>query len=385
MAIDKPIFAPRTKLNEKLRPTQQALHSFLENMNKDGTLVLHADDLERYRKLLHLVEAFERVKAQAVGQVDLRDQLYFRVLSHTRFINPSLPAEVELYKYLHHSLAVLQFEEPMEFIQSAQKSMAKLNVKKIDDVMRMARLKQMVAERQKILDELKKRWVELTSELRAIALYVREGLVRIEKICGASVAVLANEDAVLRKEQQLIEDVKAYFKERLKSALHGGQVTKQDLEKAKQEVDELSREIADIVREDVESLISAYDAIRDHTKKSEIELAVLLADIESKKSGTLSEKRELYKRVEQTLVSLVKDYRLELRSSKLSIKPAHVGIVSGKRKELHDYLFELVQKERRARPDRRTPKDRRKTVDPNYRGPERRQTKDRRGVKGRRG
>jgi hypothetical protein len=162
------------------------------------------------------------------------------------------------------------------------------------------------------------------------------------------------------------------------------QVTKQDLEKAKQKLDAVTAEISEFVREDVDALTALYDAIRVHAKKNSIEIAVMLADIESKKSGSVQQNQALFQRLAQELASLISDFCLEPKASRIHIDAARQGIIMKKRREMLDYLFEQVRQERRTRTDRRAEKDRRKANKSNFWGAERRNRSDRRSGKSRR-
>jgi len=216
----------------------------------------------------------------------------------------------------------------------------------------------------------------LAAELRFLALYIRDNLVRIGKLCEISVIVLAELEAVRTKE--LIEDVKTSFKTQLKDILRRRQVTKKELENAKQKLDAITTEIADFVREDIDTLTTIYEAIRDHTKKTAIGIAIHLADIESKKGGSVQESRALFQRLGQDLVSLLSDHSLEPKKSIIRIDTPRQDLLTKKRIETLDYLFEQVRKERRTRTDRRSERARRQVNKANFWGGERRSDYDRR-------
>ncbi len=385
MTIEKSIFGVRFKSNENLRPTQEELDAFLESTGKEGSGRPYADDLAKYRQLLEGTDAFERRRAQDADQEDLQEQMFYGVLGHSRFVNPALLSAVELYQYHLHALASLEFGHPATFILSAEKEMGRLNRKKIDDVIRMARLQEMVGERKKVLAKLKRRWAEIAAELRSIALYIRDNLVRIEKLCEASVVVLAELEIGRKKEKQLIADIKTGFKERLKVDMRLGRVTKQYLKDAKNDIDMLSTEMSVLAREDADALTGFYEAMHDHARKTAHDLDDLLAKIGTKQGGNVQESGEFFKRVGQVLVSLISGYHIELKLSGTHTDTVHQNIIREKRKEMLGYLLEQVQKERRSRTDRRSAKDRRKLGGQDYRGPERRSGKDRRSGKSRRG
>ncbi len=382
MPNNKSIFGPYAGPNENLRPTEEELAAFLKSVYPEGRREPEIDGLAKYRKLLSDVDAFERHQLPDEEPQDLRKRMVFGALCHTRFANASLLPVVERYLYHLHALSSLDFNTPTTFISAAEKEIGRLNRKRLDDAVRMARLEEMIGERKKILARLKRQWMDLAVELRFLALYIRDNLVRIGKLCEISVIVLAEQEAGRKKE--LIEGVKTSFKTQLKDTLRRRQVTKRELESAKQKLDAISMEIADFVREDIEALTTIYEAIRDHTKKTAIGIAVHLADIESKKGGSVQESRALFERLGQDLVSLISDHRLEPKKPRIRIDTPRRDFLTEKRKETLDYLFEQVRKERRTRIDRRSERDRRQVNKSNFWGAERRSDYDRRVGKVRR-
>ena len=384
MMTDKSIFGLRFRSNADLQPTQEELGDFLESMKNDGSREPHSNDLATYRELLKDVQAFENHQLQDRARQDFRGKMFYDVLSHSRFVNPVLKSAVEEYKYFLRALIELDFKKPAVFIRSAEKEIRTLNPKNQDHAVRLARLREMVDARKETLVTLKRRWAELAEELSNIALYIRDNLVKIEKLCETSIVVLVDFQIKRKEENQLIEEIKTHFKEHLKDSLHHGPITKQHLETVKNDVAILSKEISAIVREDVYALTGLYEAIHDHMKKISHEIDSLMTKIKSKKSISFEDDRELLAQVEQALVSLISDCHFELKATEYRTETAHEDILLEKRKEMLDYLFELLHKERRSRGNRRTGEDRRKSNDPNYNGPELRSGKDRRSKKNRR-
>src|SRR5512135_132198 len=242
MTMNQTIFGVRTDSDENLQPTSEELAAFLESSGKDGGAESRIDALSTYRQLLKEADDFEQRQASDVAAPDIRQRILFGVLAHTQFLNSVLPSEVELYAYHMHRIESIDFKSPSTFIKSAEHEMSRLSAKRINDVMRMQRLQEMIAERKKILSTLKKQWLGITPELRRIALYVRDNLIRIEKLCETSVVILAEAGIGRTKEKQLIEDVNNYFRELLKKALHQGKITRENLEKARDEVDMMTTE-----------------------------------------------------------------------------------------------------------------------------------------------
>ncbi len=309
--------------------------------------------------------------------------MLYGALGHAHLTDTALLSAVVLYHYHLHALAMLDFKGPASFIGTAEKEMGRLNKKKIGDVMRMARLQEMIAERKKILDGLKKQCTEIAAELRRIAQYVRDNLVRIEKLCTASVVILAEVDIGKHREKQLIEDVKAYYRAKFKEGLRGGKATVRVLENAKKELDWLAEETTVLLRDDAEALTRLYETLHDHMKDALIKLDALLSGFESKKSGNLQEIMELLKGGGQTLIAFLSGCRIEPPRTQVPVDSAHRNIIREKRREMLDYLLEALRKERRVRKERRSFQDRRKNTNPNYAGPERRK-KERRSATGRR-
>ncbi len=378
MMTDKSIFGLRFRSNADLQPTQEELGDFLESTKKDGGREPHGNDLSTYRELLKDVQAFENHQLQDRMRQDIRGKMFYIVLSHSRFVNSVLKSAVEEYKYFLRELIELDFKKPAVFIRSAEKEISTLNPKNQDHAVRLARLREMVDARKETLVILKRRWAELTEELSNIALYIRDNLIKIERLCETSIVVLVDFQIKRKEENQLIEEIKTHFKEHLKDSLHHGPITKQHLETVKNDVAILSKEISAIVREDVYALTGLYESIHDHVKKIANEIDALMTKIESKKNTSFLDDWELLAQVGQALVSLISDYHFELKSTEIRTQTEYEDILLEKRKEMLDHLFELLHKERRSRSNRRAGEDRRKSNDPNYDGPEGRSGKDRR-------
>jgi hypothetical protein len=384
MATDKDPTTDHSTHNDKKQPKQEAVDSSLESPNGENSGALCDDDLAKYRQLLKDLDAFERHQQFDSARRDLHQQMYYRVLSHTKFVNRELLSAVELYKDRLQSLTSLDFVNPTALIKSAEKEMDNIGTSGVGDAARMAQLQTMVKAQKQSLSELKKRWLTISSELLRFACYVRDQMTAIEKLCGASIAILSDCEIARKKERQRIEEIKKHYKTQLKSDLYSNKVTWRDLESAKKEFDVLSGEIFTLGREDISALTELYTAIRDNAKKSVNSIDMLLTEIESKKNGSVKENKDLFSWVGDVLVSLLSDHHIELKASKNRIETADENIIRAIRKEVLDYLLEVVQKERRAKNDRRSLADRRKHNDPNYKGPERRKCKDRRTSQDRR-
>jgi hypothetical protein len=384
MPTDKSIFGLRFGSNEKLLPSQEDVRVFLASTLKPGTREPHAADLATYHKLLEDVQAFEKNQQQAPAEPDFREKMFYGVLGQSSFLNHALKSAVEQYKYHLHALLLLDFRKPEAFIKSAEEEMGRLNLKKKDDAAKLARLRGMVEERQRTIEILGKRRAVLSAELVDIARYVRDNLVKVEKLCEASIVVLVDVQLRQKKENQLIEGIKTEFKEQLKDSLHRGSITRQALESVKEDVNLLSKEISALIREDVYAMAGLFEAIHDHASKVAREVNTLLVQTGGTESKGFEEEAGLFAQIERSLVSLVSEYRFELKAAELRTRTAYEEIFLEKRREMLAYLFDLLEQERRVPSDRRSAGDRRKFNDPNRKGPERRSGKDRRSGKSRR-
>jgi hypothetical protein len=378
MMRNKSIFGLRFEGSEEFSPTPEELRAFLESPKKEGRRELHGLDLARYNELLDDMLAYNLYQRQNVGLRDIRERMFYEVLNHSCFSNTALKSAVEQYKYYVHALTTLNFRKPTAFIKTAAEEMGRLNPKKKADAAKLARLRFMVDERERTLEELTRRGAMLAVELNSLARYIRDNLSEIAKLCEASISILRDLKTEGQEERRLIDDIKTFFKEQLRNALHQGVITKQDLETAKKDVAALSREVSALLREDNEALTKLYEAIHDHTMKSAVEIEALLVKIDDNKKEDYEAIGNLFALVEPILVSLVSDYHFELDVKPARTETAHEHLLSEKRKETLNHIFETLRKERRVRGPRRKVAERRKRKDPNFKGPERRSGKDKR-------
>ncbi len=384
MPIDKTIFGLSFRSNDVLQPTQEELRAFLESPKKEGRRELHGDDLAQYRELLDGVHAFERRQPHVAVNEDFREKMFYGVLGHSHFVKPALKSAVEQYKYQVYGLRTLDFNKPTAFIKSAEEEMGRLNPKRKEDAVKLARLQGMVEERKKTLKIYRKRWAALTEELTRIAAFVRDNLVKIEILCEASIGVLADVQRNQEKERQITEDIKTHFKEHLKDRLRRGPITKQYLETVKHDVAVLSKEMSSLLTEEVSALTKLYETIGDHARKIAGEIDALTAKVEINKDRKFEDDRELFTEIEQVLVSLISDHHFELKKIDVRTETTHENFFLEKKKEMLDLLLELLQEERRSWNDRRSAGNRRIVHDPDYEGHERRGGKERRAAKNRR-
>lgn len=343
MTMDKSIFGLRFKSNNELLPSAEDLNAFLASPKKADAPGLHNDDLAHYNELISSILAFDLNEYPDTAQEAFQQKMFLGVLAHSNFVKPALKLAVEQYKYHLHTLAALDFKKPLAFIKSAEEEMARLNPKKKDEAARLARMQIMVDERKKTMEELTKHWTSLVEELGHLAFYIRENLVKIGKLCEASIGILVSEQIARKKETGLIEDIKMHFKERLRESLHQGTITKEQLEAAKEEVADLSKRTADLLRADVYTLTGLYEGVHDHAKKITSELDALTARI-APKGTSLDEDKELFAKIEQVLISLITAYRFELKVEGIGNETERDKILFEKRKDMLDHLFSLLRK-----------------------------------------
>lgn len=380
MTNDDAIFSPRPDTGRTIQPTQQQLNDFLESAKSDATAESHVADLIRYRRLLYHVENYESRMQAIEARPNAGEQAFYGALSRTRLCNRSLLLAVGTFKYHLRDLAAIDADGPVRFIESAAITMKKLSKRKINDVMRMGRLQEMVNERKLLLEKLRKKWADLSSELLDIALYVIGNLVKIERLCGRSLSLLKDGSGAARKERQLVEEIKALIKSQLRDALIYRPVTTEDVAKAKKEVDLLAATLHSGIVEDVGRLTTVFESVRNHAQNFAGKLEELVEEFRGPEIAMDQEQVMRFRRIEQALVALLSGYPLQLDHAGVRPGTGRILLVENKRQEMVAFLLEELQKQPPARPEKRSKKERRKGRDPNYTGPERRSGRDRRSA-----
>jgi len=378
MTTAKNIFGLRFGSNEVISPSREDLNAFLGSLKKERGTERHEDDLAAYRELVNRVNSYEQGQLHSVGREDYREKLFFSALAHSCFFDQGLTLAMEQYKYYQHAFAQLDLRKPMSFVRSAEAEMSGLNPNRKEDAAKLARLQGMVDERKKSLETLKKNRVSLSAELAAIVRYIRENLAKIEKLSEAALGVLVDVQISSSEEKRLIEDVKQHFKEQLKDALRHGPLSKEHLEQVKKDVETLEKEITNLAHEDVSSLTRLYKAIHDHIAKYAAELGGLIAKLDPQKELSVDDEKQLFSQIEESLIALVRDHQFPVKTAALHTETPYEDILADKRKELLERLFDLLQKDRRIRHERRSGKERRTLDDPDYKDAERRSGRDRR-------
>jgi hypothetical protein len=379
---DESIFAPRSA-GGVAAPLPQELNDFLETTVMEAVGEPHLSDLIRYRRLLSQMETFLSRRGRAADPGEIDGRIVFGVHRHARFLNRELLLAAGQYKYHLHALAGLDFAGPAEFIAAAEERRKRLRKTKLSDVERLMRLEEMVRERQKMLEDLGKRWDRLAAELLDLAAYVQENLERIGKACRRSIGTIVAAEVLGRAEGQLAESVKEHFKTGLRAALTVRKVTTGDVAQAKRDAAGLIAELSGIIRDDAFRMAGVYESLHEHVKRAAAELAALIRELGASDRGGREGPLLLFRRIERTIASLLSAFPADIEPSKVLPRASSHAVVARKRQEMHDLLFTEVRRDRRTTKDRRERRDRRKRQDPDYTGPERRGGQDRR-MKGRR-
>ncbi len=348
---------------------------------KDDDKGLYRTDLTYYRRLLEFTDAFGRAQRDA-RQKYLSDQIVNAVFYYSRFADHNLLSAVELFQYHLHTLKLKSndFGTKAEFIRSAEKTMSKLSKDKITDVIRMVRLQEMIRERKKIIEKLKLPSYALTAELCRIALYIHGTLAEIKKRCQASIVMLLDPNVIKKKESQMFDDLK----ERPQKALRAGKIAEQDLERAIREINLIADNMSSVLKADIEMLKVIYEDLQGQLQKTIKVIEAPLTEIKCNKNRGIEELHQFFSAVEHALVSLLSTHHQEPPATNTKIETHYDKFITKKREEMLGYLFEVLPRGHRTKPDRRSSKARRKFNEPNYQGPKRRSGRDRRAVKDRR-
>jgi len=379
MAKDTSIFGLRFRSNADLNPTRDELEQFLAGTNKAGAREPQSSDLARYHGLMDRMRAFAQGQRADTETQDVGDRMFYGVLGLSQFFSPALELAVGQFMYHLHLLDTLDMRKTATFISSAEQEMASLNSKKKEHAARLAHLRGIIEERMQALSALKRRRADLVQEMSDVAQYIGDNLVRIEHLCEASIVILVGLEVSQQETKQLIKDIKDQFTDRLRDSLERGPVSQQQIEDAKRDVAVLSREISALVREDVYALTALYETVLEHARRFARAIEGLLATIRGGHEDVAT-----FRELEQVLVGLVTDFRFDLKAAAVHSETGHVDILREKRRDMLDRIFAQLERERRARQDRRTGEERRRRKPPAAPASERRKGKDRRSGKSRR-
>lgn len=341
--MDTSIFGLRFRSNEDLLPTQEDLRAFLDSPRKEGRKERHGDDLAAYRGVLEEVEAFEAGR-QHGGPQDFRRMMVLGVFARSRFFSSTLKSAVEQFKYHTHSLAAIDLRKPEAFIRSAEDELTKLNPKKKDDQAKIARLQTMADQRKKDLEGLISRRAALAKELHDIASYLYDSLIRVQKLCESSIVLLVGFQIGGEKQGELIEDIKAHYKDQIRDALQVGPVTKSYVEELKAEVATLSKQLSHQVLEDTYAMTRVYEAIHDRAKTTAAQLQGLIRQVEAGRGRDPEAEKAAFGRIEQVLVGLVSDCDFGLSQPAPESQEVLEKILADKRNEMLNHVFALLER-----------------------------------------
>jgi hypothetical protein len=384
MMTDKSIFGLRFGANVSIQPTQDELLMFLRSRKKEDRPDLQGSVLATYNDVLERVLLFQSGQLLDVPAGDEHDKMFYGVLCQSCFFNRGLKSAVEQYKYHLHALGATDVRKARAFIEAAGQEISLLNQGRKADAARRAKIQDLVDERKKALETFTSRRPAMVKELGHLALYIRDNLFKIAKRCETSIVILVGSTIERMKEKQLIEDVKLYLKEQLEYDLHDGfDIAGQRLENAKKDFAFLSREISNSFTENIFALTQLYESIYDHTLKTALDIDALMAENRRTRNRSVAEEIELFTRIEKVLDSLISAKRFELKATEGNSITMHKNVFRQKRREMFDYLFMLMQKDRRSWM-RRSLEKRRSSDDLQYQQPSRRSGRDRRAGKDRR-
>jgi hypothetical protein len=267
-AMDASIFGLRFKSNAELQPDPADLAAFLRSPRTPGAKEARQDDLATFVHYVDLVEQSETDPYSDQGRKDFGEFILLSVLSQTRFFRRTLRIAIEEYLYHHHQLLALDFSKPEKFVRSAEEEVNRLNSKKKDDQQKIARLQVLIEQRNKDLETLTKQRRLLTGELCHIAAYVHDNIMKIQQLCESAIARLSKLHVGGKKTEQLIEDLKAQFKDKVRECRQMETVTPEYLESMKVEVAQISQRLTQLVLGDIYTVTGVYEGFYEHEKKN---------------------------------------------------------------------------------------------------------------------
>jgi hypothetical protein len=344
MPLDQPLFRFPSHRNEEILPTLEQLHAFLDSPKSAGRMETHRDDLKHYDHLFTAVEDFKQAGKQGGREPAFEEMLYYGVLLHARLFTPELRSAVEHFKYYRNALSEIDLKKPTAFIRAAEEEISRLKPGKREDAPKIERLRRMIDERKKELEAQKKRWPALRTELSTIALSIRDEIGSIRKLCESSIATLVDLQVGKKAESQMIEDIKGHFKDQVRDSLQHGPVTKEYLESMKATVARLSKQISLQLLEDIYIMTGLYEAVHDRAGAFAARLDPLVSQIDSRPQANLDDDKEFFARMEQELVAILSDVRIEFKSPADVPKDTdHEKILLQKRRDMLGRLFALLK------------------------------------------
>lgn len=378
------IFGLRIGMNDALFPSRDQLDAFLAGPKSGQGRERHRDDFAKYSQILERLVEFKRLQRKDAVKLNFHAHLFYAMLAHSAFYNRELMSAVEQYKYHLHELNAIDLRKPLAFIRAAEEEMRTLKPgRKADDAKR-EKLQELVAGRKEAAAALKRQQTALARENIHIALYIRDNLIKISLLCQTSIALLADKQLIRSVQLQLVADITEHFRELLKINHRQAPVSRQHLDAVRSDADTVIKEISALLLDSVSVLARLYKTLEEHTRTYASNINELVGSFNEDKSRSYEQDKLLFTQIEQLLVPLISQLRFELTKTEQLTKTAHKEFFLEKRVALLDYLFGLLNQDRRSRSERRSGADRRKLKASGGVPAEARSGKDRRVAKKRR-
>lgn len=342
--MDGRIFGLRFGANVDLLPAAEEIGSFLGTLKRDDKKARHADDFDKYLSYLKEIEEFQSAGISGAGPVTLEKRMFLGVLSQCRFFHSALKSAVEQFKYHYNSLLQIDFKKSQAFIKVAEEEISALNSKRKEDEQKRARLRNLIDQRVSDIVVLKKLWAATAKELFGIASYARDNIVKIAGLCESSISLLVQLQIAGEKKRELIEDIKTHYREMVRDHLQIGPVTKEFIERLKEDVARLSERLSKLVLEDIYSMTHIFERVYEHTRKTAELLDRHLQGAASKRRQSLEDEQRLLGRIEEVMVSLIKDFEFEIKSSGAATEDAAYDmLLAAKRGDMLNHVFTLLE------------------------------------------
>lgn len=342
--MDTSLFGLRFQSNPELHPDPGDLAAFLRSPRPTGGKGLRQDDLAFFTGYLERVEAYEKGATRGLAGGDLNDRMLLGVLSHTQFFRPSFRLAIEEYLYHHHQVLALDFDKPEKFVRSAEEELGRLSSKRKEDQQKSTRLQVLIEQRKKDLETLAKRRHVLATELCLIAAYVRDNVAKVLQRCEGAITGLAKLQVDGKKKEQLIEDLKAHFKDEVRERRQMGAVTTEYLETLKAEVAQLSQRLARQVLGDIHVMTGVYEELHEHAKKNAGLLKDLIARVDQARKPDAYRNNRPFAEIERVLVALISEFRPAVKAAAPEGNGERQGdLLTRLRREMLDHIFALLR------------------------------------------
>jgi chromosome segregation ATPase len=339
-----PIFGLRHQANEDIQPTSEELAAFLASPKEERGSAKHEDDLTLYCADLTVIDEFEAKTQNGVGEYHLEERRFLGALSHVRFFNHTVKCIVEEYKYLYEKIRVLDFKKPRDFVRAVQEEIDSLDSTRKADQPKITRLQTKLDKRNEDIEALEKTRHDLTLELKNIALYVHDNLMRIKKLCELSITTINSLAADHDIEQEAIADLKKEFKDELRDRLQQGPVSRESAEQSKEDFLLHAKDLSEFARQDRQALTRIYEQVRGHVEKYAAELDALIRQVDAKKGIRFEEERDALGKINRCLISLISDYQFGgEKTEEIAHKDEHERLVALKRHDMLRRVFDLLQ------------------------------------------